>query len=107
ADIEGDKVQRVKTFPNKFGTKTAAILSIFTYFVIIVLDPLPFYVFIDSRFYLDYVFLALICMPILGYIFLSISLYKNQTKENILKLRKLIFLVMQIGTIAYLVGALV
>ncbi len=107
ADIEGDKVQRVKTFPNKFGTKTASILSIFTYFVIIVLDPLPFYVFIDSRFYLDYVFLALICIPILGYIFLSISLYKNQTKENILKLRKLIFLVMQIGTIAYLVGALV
>ena len=107
ADIEGDKVQRVKTIPNKFGTKKAAILSIFTYFVIIVLDPLPFYVFIDSRFYFDYVFLALICIPILGYIILSISLFRNQTKENTVKLRKLIFLVMQIGTIAYLIGALV
>jgi len=107
ADIEGDKVQLVKTIPNKFGTQKAAILSIFTYFVIIVLDPLPFYVFIDSRFYFDYVFLALIYIPILGYIFLSISLFKNQTKENIVKLRKLIFLVMQIGTIAYLIGALV
>jgi len=107
ADIKGDKVQHVKTIPNKFGTKKAAILSIFTYFVIIVLDPLPFYVFIDSRFYFDYVFLSLICIPILGYIFLSISLFKNQTKENTVKLRKLIFLVMQIGTIAYLIGALV
>ncbi len=82
ADIEGDKAQLVNTIPNKFGTQKAAILSIFIYFVIIVLDSLPFYVFFDSRFYFDYVFLALICIPILGYILLSISLFKNQTKEN-------------------------
>ncbi|MHA1952963.1 MAG: UbiA family prenyltransferase [Candidatus Heimdallarchaeaceae archaeon] len=107
ADIEGDKVLEVNTIPNKYGTKNAAIISIFAYFVIIVLDPLPFYVIIDSRFYLDYVFLALIFIPIVGYIYLSISLFRNQTKENTLKLRKLIFLIMQIGTIAYLVGALV
>ncbi len=107
ADIEGDKVLNVNTIPNKFGTQKAAKISILAYFVIVVLDPLPFYVFIDSRFYLDYVFLALICIPIVGYIYLSISLFKNQTKENALKLRKLIFLIMQIGTIAYLIGGLI
>ncbi|MCG3221345.1 MAG: UbiA family prenyltransferase [Candidatus Heimdallarchaeota archaeon] len=107
ADIEGDKLLNVNTIPNKYGTQKAAKISIFAYFIIIVLDPLPFYVFIDSRFYFDYIFLALICIPIVGYIYLSISLFKNQTKENTLKLRMFIFLIMQIGTIAYLIGALI
>ncbi|MHA1199603.1 MAG: UbiA family prenyltransferase [Candidatus Heimdallarchaeaceae archaeon] len=107
ADIEGDKELNVNTIPSRYGTQKAAIISIITYLVIIIMDPLPVYVLIDSRFYLDYLFLGLILIPVIGYIILSFSLFRNQSKENTLKLRRLIFVIMQIGTIAYLVGALV
>jgi len=107
ADVEGDKKLGINTIPNKFGLKIAAIISVILYSIIIVMDPLPFFIFIDSRFYFDLLFLILILIPVISYVFLSVSLLKNQSKENTLKLRKLIFVIMQIGTLAYLVGVLI
>jgi len=107
ADVEGDKELGINSIPNKFGLKTAAIASVVFYFIIIVMDPLPFFVLIDSRLYLDPLFLILILVPVISYVFLSISLLKNQTKENTLKLRKLIFVIMQVGVLSYLIGVLV
>ena len=107
ADIEGDKELGINSIPNKFGLKTAAKVSVVFYFIIIIMDPLPFFVLIDSRLYLDPLFLILILIPVISYVFLSISLLKNQTKENTLKLRKLIFVIMQVGVLSYLIGVLV
>ena len=107
ADVEGDKKLGINTIPNKFGLKFAAIISVILYSIIIVMDPLPFFIFIDSRLYFDLLFLILILIPVISYVFLSISLLKNQSKENTLKLRKLIFVIMQIGTLSYLVGVLI
>ena len=107
ADIEGDKELGINSIPNKFGLKTAAKVSVVFYFIIIVMDPLPFFVLIDSRLYLDPLFLILILIPVISYVFLSISLLNNQTKENTLKLRKLIFVIMQVGVLSYLIGVLV
>ena len=107
ADVEGDKELGINSIPNKFGLKTAAKISVVFYFIIIIMDPLPFFVLIDSRLYLDSLFLILIIIPVISYVFLSISLLKNQTKENTLKLRKLIFVIMQVGVLSYLIGVLV
>ncbi len=107
ADVEGDKKLGINTIPNKFGLKPAAKISVILYSIIIVMDPLPFFIFIDSRLYFDLIFLILILIPVISYVFLSISLLKNQSKENTLKLRKLIFVIMQIGTLSYLVGVLI
>ena len=107
ADVEGDKELGINSIPNKFGLKTAAKVSVVFYAIIVVMDPLPFFVFIDSRLYLDPLFLILILIPVISYVFLSISLLKNQTKENTLKLRKLIFVIMQVGVLSYLIGVLV
>jgi len=107
ADVEGDKKLGINTIPNKFGLKIAAVISVILYCIIIVMDPLPFFIFIDSRLYFDLLFLILILIPVISYVFLSVSLLKNQSKENTLKLRKLIFVIMQIGTLAYLVGVLI
>jgi len=107
ADIEGDKKLGINTIPNKFGLKIAAVISVILYSIIIVMDPLPFFILIDSRLYFDLLFLILILIPVISYVFLSISLLKNQSKENTLKLRKLIFVIMQIGTLSYLVGVLI
>jgi len=107
ADVEGDKELGINTIPNKFGLKTAAKVSVVLYLIIIVMDPLPFFILIDSRLYFDPLFLILILIPVISYIFLSISLLKNQTKENTLKLRKLIFVIMQVGVLSYLIGVLI
>ncbi|MBY9021461.1 MAG: UbiA family prenyltransferase [Candidatus Lokiarchaeota archaeon] len=106
ADVEGDKELGINTIPNKFGLKIAAKVSIVFYIIIIILDPLPFFILIDSWLYFDFLFLILILLPVISYIFLSISLLKNQTKENTLKLRKLIFVIMQIEVLSYLIGVL-
>jgi geranylgeranylglycerol-phosphate geranylgeranyltransferase len=107
ADVEGDKELGINTIPNKFGLKSAAKVSVVFYIIIIIMDPLPFFVLIDSRLYFDPLFLILILVPVISYVSLSISLLKNQTKENTLKLRKLIFVIMQIGVFSYLIGVLV
>ena len=107
ADVEGDKELGINSIPNKFGLKTAAKVSVVFYAIIVIMDPLPFFVLLDSRLYLDPLFLVLILIPVISYIFLSISLLKNQTKENTLKLRKLIFVIMQVGVLSYLIGVLV
>jgi len=107
ADVEGDKKLSINTIPNKFGLKSAARISVIIYIIIIIMDPLPFFILIDSRLYFDPIFLILILIPVISYVFLSISLLKNQTKENTLKLRKLIFVIMQVGVLAYLIGVLV
>ncbi|MHA2089129.1 MAG: UbiA family prenyltransferase [Promethearchaeota archaeon] len=107
ADVKGDDEIGIKTMSSKFGTKKAAKISIILYIAIVVLDPLPFFVQIDNRLHLDYIFLILILVPVISYIFLSISLFKNQTRENVLKLRTLVFLIMNFGTITYLIGVLI
>ena len=107
ADVKGDKDQGIKTLSTNFGTKKAAQISAFLYIIIIVLDPLPFILKIDKRLYLDYIFLILILIPVICYTLLLRSLLKNQTTENILKLRTLVFLIMQFGTISYLIGVII
>jgi len=107
ADVKGDYELGIKTISTKYGIKQAAQISTILYIVIIVLDLLPFFVKIDQRLYLDYLFLILILIPVISYIILSISLLKKQTSENILKLKNIVFLIMQIGTISYLIGVLI
>ncbi|MHA2129668.1 MAG: UbiA family prenyltransferase [Promethearchaeota archaeon] len=107
ADVRGDNEQGIQTISTRFGVKKAAQTSVILYIIIILLDPLPFILNIDQRLYLDYLFLFLILVPVISYIFLSRSLLKNQSKENVLKLKTLVFVVMQFGTISYLIGVLV
>ena len=107
ADVQGDKNLGIKTISTEFGVRKAALISFILYAVIVFLDPLPFFIKIDGRLFLDLPFLILILIPVISYIFLSRSLMKNQSKENVLKLRNLVFVIMQIGTIAYLIGVLI
>jgi len=103
---EGDNTLRIETLAVKFGVESAAKLSIALYIVIMVLDPLPFFTMIDPRLYLDYVFLFLVCIPVISYFFVSKSLMKDQSKSRIFQLKKNVFVTMQIGSFAYLIGVL-
>ncbi len=105
-DVEGDKELGIETISTKFGTERAAQLSVVLYGVIMILDPLPFFVMVDPRLYLDYAFLLLIFIPVVSYFFTSKSLIKDQSKKTIFQLKKRVFVTMQVGCIAYLIGVL-
>jgi 4-hydroxybenzoate polyprenyltransferase len=107
ADVKGDNEQGINTIPTRFGAKTAAKISILLYIAIVFLDPLPFFINIDQRLYLDYMFLMLILIPVIFYIILLRSLSKKQNRVNILKLRGMVFFIMQFGSISYLLGVLI
>ncbi|MHA1884753.1 MAG: UbiA family prenyltransferase, partial [Promethearchaeota archaeon] len=107
ADVEGDSEKMIKTIATEYGKKKAAIISVFLYFIIVLLDPLPFILRIDQRLHMDYLFLVFILFIVVSYVVLSLSLLKNQSKENILRLRTIVFLIMQGGTITYLIGVLI
>ncbi len=106
ADVEGDKKLGIETLAARFGAERAAKVSVVLYSVIIVLDPLPFVVMVDPRLFLDLVFLFLILVPVISYFLTSKSLMKEQSKRTIFQLKKRVFVTMQIGSIAYLVGVL-
>jgi geranylgeranylglycerol-phosphate geranylgeranyltransferase len=105
-DVEGDDELGIKTVSTRFGVKTAALISVVLYSVIMIMDPLPFFVLIDSRLYRDFVFLVLILVPVASYFFVSQLLLKDQSKQSVFQLKKRVFLTMQVGCTAYLIGVL-
>lgn len=105
-DVEGDKKLGIETLSTRFGTETAAQVSVVLYGAIVILDPLPFFIMIDPRLYLGYAFLLLILIPIVSYFFISKSLMKDQSKKNVFQLKKRVFVTMQVGCMAYLIGVL-
>ena len=106
-DVTGDKAQNIHTLATERGTRTAALVSVIIYALIMLMDPLPFLVNIDSRLHLDYIFLVLILIPVISYFFISRSLLNNQSKDTIFRLKKRVYLTMQIGCVAYLVGVFI
>jgi len=106
ADMRGDRKAGVRTVPVVFSARTAAIMSILLFVVIMVMDPLPYFFDIDARLYGDLVFLLLILIPVFAYIFISLSLLRNRSKNNVFRLREKTMRVMQFGTLVYLLGVI-
>lgn len=105
-DVEGDKELGIETLSTRFGIETAAQISVVLYAAIMILDPLPFITMIDPRLFMDFVFSFLIFIPVVSYFFISKSLMKDQSKSRIFQLKKRVFITMQAGSIAYLIGVL-
>jgi geranylgeranylglycerol-phosphate geranylgeranyltransferase len=105
ADITGDRANDVQTIATCFSSKTAAGVSIL-YILIMVLDPLPFFLEIEPRLYHDVVFLGLICVPVISYAVASFSLFMDQSIEQINRLKQQLFFTMQVGSLVYIIGVL-
>lgn len=103
-DVEGDKDLGIETLSTRLGMKTAAQVSVFLYALIMILDPFPFIVMIDPRLHMDVVFVFLVLIPVVSYLFTSKSLMNDQSKSCIFQLKKRVFVTMQVGSIAYLIG---
>jgi geranylgeranylglycerol-phosphate geranylgeranyltransferase len=106
-DIEGDEYAGIQTLSTKFGVKKASQVVVSLYSITLFLDPLPFILNIDSRLYLNPIFLVLIMLPVCSYVLVSRKLIQNQTKNNIFVLKKKVLLIMQLGCTAYLIGVII
>jgi 4-hydroxybenzoate polyprenyltransferase len=97
----------VETLPNRFGPRKTALFSTLIGAGAIIADPLPFFIQIDPRLFRDYLFLALILLPVVNRLMISRSLLRDQSPENIFYLKKRAFRNLQLGCLCYLVGFLV
>jgi len=105
-DLRGDRELGVATIPTRYGPRAAASVAAGFYLLVMIMDPLPFFVPIDDRFQGNTLFLALIIGPALSYLFFARSLLRVHSREAVRTLRRRLFVVWQVGTAAYLLGAL-
>jgi geranylgeranylglycerol-phosphate geranylgeranyltransferase len=101
SDIEGDKVRKVSTIALKYGTKAAAQLSSAFYLFAVSLSSLPWFLGLVSWFYVP-----LVAVVDLGFVASVFILLKDYSKENALKVKRIVLVWMLLGLLAFVVGAL-
>jgi 4-hydroxybenzoate polyprenyltransferase len=106
ADVKGDLVMGVQTIPGRFGTRKAAWLSIIIGIGAVFVNPLPFFIQVDSRLFRDYLFLGLVMLSVANRVLISRELLMDQSPENVWRLKKRLFRNLQMGGITYLIGFL-
>jgi len=106
ADVQGDSAHGIDTIPARFGVKAASWVSVILGLGAVIVDPLPYFVMVDPRLHGDALFLLLILVPVILRLSISISLYRDQSRENVLRLKKRAFRNLQLGCLCFLVGIL-
>lgn len=100
-DIEGDKLEGVKTAAVLYGSRKAALLALPFYVSAVILSFLPWFLGEVSVWYLPFVAIA-----DLGFIFSSTSLLRNHSRENARRVKNIARIWMVIGLFAFVAGAL-
>ena len=107
ADVKGDLAMGVQTIPGRFGTRNAAWLSVIIGIGAVFVNPLPFFIQVDSRLFRDYLFLGLVMLSVANRVLISRELLMDQSPENVWRLKKRLFRNLQMGGITYLIGFLI
>lgn len=100
-DVEGDKLQSVKTVAVLYGSRTAAVTAAFFYIIAVVLSIFPWVLGKVSVWYLPIVILADV-----GFISSSILLLRNYSRENARTIKRMILACMVTGLLAFIAGTL-
>ena len=99
-DIEGDRQQRINTYPARYGFKKAKMLVVFVTIVLIILTLYPFVV---KLYAIEYFLVVMVFVnPLLVYILKS--LFHDDSVKNLNKLSNLLKLNMLIGLTAIFLG---
>jgi len=101
ADVEGDKTRNVRTLAIRHGSRTTAVISVVFYLLAIVLSMFVWLFGWVSWWYLP---------PVLfsdgGFIWSSVTLLRDHSKENAKKVKRLVLAWMVIGLLAFIVGGM-
>jgi len=100
-DVKGDEMRNVKTVAVRYGERIAAITATFFYLFAVSLSPIPWILGIVS-----FWFLPAVAVADTGFIFSSIMLLKDYSRENARKIKNSVLLWFVIGLLAFLLGAL-
>ncbi|MCL2687496.1 MAG: UbiA family prenyltransferase [Methanobrevibacter sp.] len=100
-DIEGDKVEKARTFPIKYGLKISSYLATSLMILAIVLSPL---LYIYNIFNIYYILILLI--GIIMFLYGVYKILKDQNPETCAKVSKFIKIGMMIVFIAFTIGSI-
>jgi geranylgeranylglycerol-phosphate geranylgeranyltransferase len=100
-DVEGDRLEGVKTVAVLYGSKKAAFLALLFYVSAVVLSFFPWLLGEVSVWYLLFVAIA-----DLGFIFSSTSLLRDHSRENARRVKNIVRIWMVISLFAFVVGVL-
>ncbi|MCD4822460.1 MAG: UbiA family prenyltransferase [Methanococcoides sp.] len=103
SDMAGDLEHNVQTIASFHSPRFAAFVSSFFFLTIFLLDPLPYFVNLHPGLYLNNIFLLMIIPVTVSYLLISLSLIRDQSKKHVLNLRARTIMVMQIGSLVYLI----
>ncbi|MCK5402760.1 UbiA family prenyltransferase [Candidatus Bathyarchaeota archaeon] len=100
-DVEGDKIRGIKTVAIRYSPKIASIIGILFFFSAIILSVFPWIYRMVS-----WIYLPIVAFSDGGFIISSIILWKNYSKENVIKVKNMILIWMIIGLLAFAIGGL-
>ena len=98
-DVQGDKMQNVKTLAASYGEKTAAAAAALFYLSAVSLSPIPWFLSLVS-----FWFIPLVAITDFGLVGSSFMLLKDYSRENARKVKNLVLLWFIIGLLAFIVG---
>jgi geranylgeranylglycerol-phosphate geranylgeranyltransferase len=101
ADVEGDKKRNVRTLALSHGARTAALISVMFYLLAVVLS-----IFVWLFSWVSWWYLPLVILADAGFIWSSIMLLRDYTKENAKKVKRRVLAWMLIGLLAFIVGGI-
>ena len=99
-DVQGDKMQGVKTLAVRFSERTAAIVAALLYLSAVVLSPVPWLLSLVSFWFLPFVILT-----DLGLAASSLMVVKDFSRESARRVKKLVLLWFVLGLLAFVAGA--
>ncbi|MFZ0965134.1 MAG: geranylgeranylglycerol-phosphate geranylgeranyltransferase [Candidatus Bathyarchaeia archaeon] len=101
ADVQGDRMQKVKTLAVRYGEKTAAMAAALFYLSAVSLSPIPWLLNLVS-----FWFIPLMAVTDFGLVASSFMLLNDYSRENARKVKNLVLLCFIFGLLAFVVGTL-
>jgi geranylgeranylglycerol-phosphate geranylgeranyltransferase len=98
-DVEGDRLQNVKTLAVRYGEKVAAIVAALFYVSAVVLSPLPLFMRVVSVLFVPFVVLT-----DFGLVFSSLMLIRDYSRRNARKIKNTVLLWFMSALLAFVFG---
>ncbi|MCW4044924.1 MAG: geranylgeranylglycerol-phosphate geranylgeranyltransferase [Candidatus Bathyarchaeota archaeon] len=98
-DVKGDSAEGVKTLAVRYGERAAAVSAAVFYLAAVALTPLPWFWGIVSFWFIPFVLVTDV-----GFVFSSVFLVRDYSRENARKTKKTVLLWFVLGLLAFVFG---
>jgi geranylgeranylglycerol-phosphate geranylgeranyltransferase len=98
-DVEGDRIRNIKTIAIRYSPRIACFTGTLFFFSAIILSIFPWIYGMVS-----WIYLPIVSISDGGFIVSSIMLWKDYSKDNVVKVKNMILIWMFIGLVAFAMG---